>query len=142
MQVIDQLIERFDARRKELPVLHHEALEVRPGIGPFGMLLEELVEVADHVADPGQLFRRHALDALFQPLEVVLQDLLAKLVGQRIERIAGVRIHEFVVAEPIEPPSHAGGQGVQPVAALLRGPAQHLLGHSGLVLICTRWGVE
>ena len=78
--MVDQLVERLDARREELPVLHHEALEIRLGIGPFRMLLEELVQVANHVAHAVELLGRHALHPLLEPLEVVLQDLLTELV--------------------------------------------------------------
>ena len=116
--------------------------EVVGGIGAGGVLLEERVEVAHHLADSGQVLRRDPLDALLEALEVGLQHLLSQLVGQLAERLTRDVVHELVVAQPMEAAGQVRRQRVQPVLTLARRAPHHLLGHARRVLVGARWRVE
>ena len=83
-----QLVDVLDARREVAGMAVHEGLEVGGRIGSAGVLLEQLVEVAHHLADTGEVLGRHPLDPLLEPLEVALEHLLAKLVGEGRECVA------------------------------------------------------
>ena len=128
--------------REVLPVLGHERVEVVGRIGPGGVLLEEPVQVADHLAHARQVLRRDPLDALLQPLEVRLQHLAAQLVGERVEGVARLVVHELVVAQAVEAAGHVRRQRVEPVLALARRAPHDLLRHAGLVLLVAGRGVE
>ena len=127
---------------KYCPCLRHERVEVVGRIGTGGVLLEERVQVADHVAHARQVLRRDPLDALLQPLEVRLQHLAAQLVGQGVEGVARLVVHELVVAQAVEAAGHVRRQRVEPVLALARRAPHDLLRHPGLVLLVAGRGVE
>ncbi len=116
----------------------HEAGEVGAGVGPGCVLLQEAVEVAHHGAHPVEVLRGDAGDSLLQPLEVVLEELLAELVGERVEGVPRIGVHELVVAQASEPAGHVGRQLVEPLPTLLRRPAQDPLPHPRLVLARAR----
>ena len=58
VEMLDQLIGVLDAGREVVPVLGHERVEVVGRIGPGRVLLEEPVQVADHLAHARQVLRR------------------------------------------------------------------------------------
>ena len=142
MEMLDQLIGVLDARREVLPVLGHELVEVVGRIGTGGVLLEEPVQVADHVAHARQVLRRDPLDALLQPLEVRLQHLAAQLVGQGVEGVARLVVHELVVPQAVQAAGHVRRQRVEAVLALASRAPHDLLRHASLVLLVAGRGVE
>ena len=123
-------------------MLGHERVEVVGRIGAGGVLLEERVEVADHLAHAGQVLRRDALDPLLQALEVGLQHLAAQLVGELVEGVARLVVHELVVAQAVQAPGDVRRQRVEAVLPLPRGAAHDLLRHPRLVLLLARRRVE
>ncbi|MEJ7653647.1 MAG: hypothetical protein WKH64_10065, partial [Chloroflexia bacterium] len=64
LEVFDQVVERLDTGREVVPVLVHELLESVVGVDPLHPLVEQLVEVAHHLAHTLHIFRPHLLDRL------------------------------------------------------------------------------
>ena len=142
VQVLDQLVDAADVRREVVAVARHEPVEVGPRVGAAGVLLQQGVEVADHVADARQVLRRDLLDALAEPGEVRLQHLLPQLVAELAERVARGVVHELVVGQAVEPAGRIVGQRVEAVAMVLSGAAQYLLRQPRGVLLGSRRRVE
>ncbi len=142
VEMLDELLQVRDPRREVASVLRHERAEVVGRIGSGGVLLEERIEVADHLAHPVEVLRRDLLDSLLEPGEVGLQHLLAQLVGELRERVARGVVHELVVLEAVKPAGEVRREGVEPVLALARGAAHDLFGHPRLVLLSARRRVE
>ncbi len=99
MEVLDQLVDIGDAGREVAAVLRHEGVEVVGHVGARGVLLQHRVEVAHHLPDTVEVLGGDALDALLEPGEVGLEHLLTQLVGELVERVARLVVHELVVAQ-------------------------------------------
>ena len=95
--LLQQLVETLRVARKELSVLLHELLEVR--LFTALALLEHLVELGEHVLHALHPLRRHVLHPFGHLVEVALHELLAQLVHQLFEPLAGGVVHEVVLLE-------------------------------------------
>jgi hypothetical protein len=56
--------------------------------------------------------------------------------------VARLRVHELVVAEPVQASRDGGRHGVEPIAALLGGAREDLLGHARPILSLARRRIE
>ena len=101
------------------------------GLAAADPLVEERVEVADHLAVRLEVLRRHARIASHRPCDEVVEDLLAEPLDQRVEPFAGSRLQEVVLLEAADPLADVGGQRVELVeprpaasgASARRGPS-------------------
>ncbi len=107
LQLLDELVQGFDAR-EELAPLVHEAGKVR--LAPAGLLVQHLVEIAQHVLHGAQVLGRHVLKGLLHALELLLHDLPPQLLHKLLEHLPRVGIHEVVVLEPLDLTGHVIGQ--------------------------------
>ena len=103
---------------------------------PFEPLLEERVEVADHLAIRLEVLRRRALDRLGQALDEAVERLAAQPIRQRREPIPRRGLHEVVFLERADPATDVPRQRLELVEPAGGGVAQHraeLLVHRGPV---------
>ena len=115
--LLEQLVEGLRVAGEEVAVLVHEALEV--GLFATLALLEHLVEVGEHVLHALHLLGRHVLHAFGHLVEVALEQLLAQLVHQLLEPLAGCVVHEVVVLERLHPAGEIGRKLVELLPPLL-----------------------
>ena len=76
-------------------------------------LLEERVQVADHLAVRLELLRRRALDRLGQALDEPIERLAAEPLRQRLEPLARGRLHEVVLLERPDPAADVARQRLE-----------------------------
>ena len=79
-QRVDQLLDRLRVLREELAVFGHELLEVRVRVLATAVLVEEFVEVAQHLGDGGAVLLGGAFERLLHAGEPLVQDLAAQQV--------------------------------------------------------------
>ncbi len=121
-ELLDDVVQALGAG-EERAVLGHELRDVRiPAGDPF---LEELVEVADHLPVRGEVLRRGVPDRVRHPADELVEDLLAKLLHEGLEPLAGARLHEVVLLEAPDPPTDVRWQLVELVEPFRRGIAKH-----------------
>ena len=88
--------------------------------------LHEVVEVAHHLGDLGEVGLRQILQALLHPLKVLLQELALQFLHQRVEILAGAGVHKVVVAQLLDAAARARGERVELLEAAVRHAAQHI----------------
>ena len=88
-------------------------------------LLEEAVQVADHLSVRLEVLGCGALDRLREALDEPIQRLLPEPFGQRVEPVAGGRLHEVVLLELADPAADVARQRVELVDPAGRRVAQH-----------------
>ena len=93
-----------------------EVLEVR--LPPLGAILEHPVEVLQHLPEPLEVLRSHALERLLHALHEGLQHLLAERLHQLLEEPPGFRIHELVLRELLDLPAGVVRELVEGLAPL------------------------
>ena len=121
-ELVDDVVEGLRAR-EERAVLGHELRDVR--IAARDPFLEELVEVADHLPVGGELLRGRAPDRVRHATDELVEHLLAELLDQGVEALAGARLHEVVLLEAPDPAADVGRQLVELVEALGGRVAEH-----------------
>ena len=89
--------------------------------------VEHLVELAHHLANRRQVFRRHVLQRLLHALEHVAEHLLAQLLHEVVEGLARVRVHELVVHELAHHAARVVRQRVEGLLLAVRDLLQHVL---------------
>ncbi len=115
--LLEQLVERLRVPREEVAVLLHEALEV--GLLAGRPLLEHAVQLGHHVLHPLHLLGRDVLQGIGHLVELRLEQLLAQLVHQLLEALAGGVVHPVVLLELLDLAGQVGGQLVELLAVLL-----------------------
>ena len=116
--LLEQLVERLRVTREEVSVALHEALEV--GLLAAVTLLEHLVQLGEHVLHARHLLGRDVLHALGHLVEVALQQLLAQLVHELLERATGVVVHEVVLLHGLHASRKVGRHELELQTALRR----------------------
>ena len=86
---LEQLVEGLRVLREEVAEALHELLEV--GLLAALALLEHLVERGQHVLHARHVLGRHVLHRPGHLVDVALHQLLAELVEQLLEPLAGLR---------------------------------------------------
>ena len=121
-QLGDDVVEGLRAR-EEPAVLAQEVRDV--GIAAGQPLLEQSVEVADHVAIGGEVLGRDALDRVRQPGHVLVEDLLAEALDELVEPPPRLGLHEVVFLEAADPVAEVRRQPIE----LVEAPRGHLAQH-------------
>ena len=140
----DDVVERPGAW-EEAAVLREEVVDlVLARLATFEALLEQAVEIADHLAVRIEILGRRALDRLRQAVHEPIERLLAQAFGQLVEPVPCPRLHEVVFLELPDPVPDVAGQSVELVDPAGGGVAEHrpergVLGRPGLRSV--RWAV-
>ncbi len=117
---------RRPGAREEPAVLGEELVDpILARLAAVEPVLEQAVEVADHLAVGVELLGRRALDRLGQAVDEAVERLLAELLGQRVEPVARGRLHEVVLLEPADPAADIARQVVELVDPAGGGVAEH-----------------
>ena len=135
LQLLHQLFQALDTG-EEVAVLLHELIEV--GIAALLLGFQHAVEVAHHVAHALQIFRRHILDRLLNPLEVLLGDLLLEHLQQFLEHLPRLGTHELVVMQVLDAPTRVWWQLIQEGILLGGDVLEHLLQPAAFRVTSTR----
>ena len=109
--LLEQLVERLRVAGEEVAVALHEPLEV-VGLAPLA-LLDHLVQLGEHVAEPGEVLGRHRSQPLGHAAEVRAHHLLADVLHQLVEGRLRLGIDEPVVAQLADPARDVGRKGVE-----------------------------
>ncbi len=96
---VDEFIDALRILGEELPVLVHELLELRVGVLPEPVRLEEGVEVAQHRLDRGPILVRGALHRLLHPREPLVEHLPAEQVLDLLVRLPAVGAAPRIVGQ-------------------------------------------
>ena len=122
---LEQLVEVAGVLGEEVAVALHETVEV--GLPTGGAVVEHLVELGQHVLGAGHGLGRHVAHGAGHLVEPALGELLAELVEQLLEPLAGLVGHEVVLLQLADHAVEVRRQEVQLHAALGHGIAGDLL---------------
>ncbi len=100
-QVVEQFLDALEIAAEIVSPAVLEPLEIR--LPTASVLAEKLVEVAQHLPEFADRFRREILDRLLKSLERLLEHLSLQRREEFLELAAGFRIHELVVAQGTDP---------------------------------------
>ena len=121
-QLLDDVVEILGAREESTVFLEELA---RVGLAPGEALLEQPVQVPNHLPVCRQVFRGDALDGLGQAADVLVEDLPLELRNQLIEPITCLWLEEVVLLQSPYASSDLRRQGVE----LIEPPGGHVPQH-------------
>ena len=126
-ELVEDVLHRAGAG-EEVAVLVQEVLRraARVRVLAVAVLLEQLVEVAHHIADAFERLGRHSLDRALEVLEERPEHRLLEPLHQLLEVGRGLRVHEVVVLQRLEPLAGPVGQLVQLLLVLAGDPLERL----------------
>jgi hypothetical protein len=113
------------ARPREKPAVPGEEFG-RIRIAAGELLLQQLVEVADHLAVRREILGRDALDGLGQARDILVEHLLPQPLHELLESLTCRRFHEVVFLELANAAADVTGQRVELIETLAGHLAQHL----------------
>ena len=111
--LLEELVEGPRVVREEVAVPLHERLEARLRVLAAVTLLDQRVQVGEHVAEPREVLGRHVLHPLRHVPEVRAQDVLAQLLHQLVELPLRLRVGEAVLLELADLAGRVGGERVE-----------------------------
>ena len=101
-QGIQQLVDVARILGEELAVLGHELVEVGLRVLPAGMLLQQGIQVIDHLLDPGAVLVGRVLQRLLHPREPLVQLLPAEQLGDLLVRLPGCAGAPLIVTQLVD----------------------------------------
>ncbi len=152
-QLVDELVDVLRVAGEQVPVLAHELLEVLERVLPARVLVEQLVEVGEHVLQPlvgGLLLgarrpRLHPLQRVAHPSEPLVEHVAAQPVEDVAVDPLGLRRRPAVLGELLDRRRRRARQGVElrlgePRVVAVDVRQRFLLGGEGLVELRLRAG--
>ena len=109
---------------KKLAVPGQELGRIRLGAGQ--LLLEELIEVADHGPVRRQVLRAHAPDGIGHARRIAVEDRASQPFDQGLKALPGRGLQEVVVLQRTDPVAEVVGQRIEPVEPLGDRPAEEV----------------
>ena len=89
-ECVEELVDVLRVLREEVPVLGHEVGEVLGGVLAPAVLLEQLVEVVEHLRDGRPILLGRALEGLLHAGEALVEQLAAEEVLDLLVRLTGL----------------------------------------------------
>jgi len=140
-EVVEQLLDVPRVRGEVLAVLRHERVELLLRVRAGPVRLEQVVEVAHHLADRGTVLVRRVLERLLHAREALVEHLAAEQVLDLLVLLPGRRALPVVVVELLDGRRRRRGEAVElhlgegTVAVVEVGVARQLapFGEHGLV---------
>ena len=96
---VEQFLDVLRVLREELAVLGHELLEVLLGVLTAGVLVEQVVEVLEHLRDALPVLVGGPFERLLHPGEALVEHLAAEQVADLLVILPGLRAAPVVVGE-------------------------------------------
>ena len=122
LHLLDEIIQRIDTG-EILTVLLHECVEIR--FFPFLSLAQHFVQVTNHFAHFGYIFRSHILQRLLHPLEELLHHLLLQTIHQFFELLTRLVVHEVVLRKSLNLARNIPWQLIKVILLALGNHLQH-----------------